>query len=56
MSSEYLEPPVTGHEGVDEALRKVAGLPDKPLAEHVQILREAHDALQSLLNSRADAS
>ncbi len=56
MSAELDEPPVTSHEGLDEALRQVAGLAELPLAEHPAVLRRAQDALQDFLNSAADAA
>ncbi|MCL2736707.1 MAG: hypothetical protein FWD75_08800 [Propionibacteriaceae bacterium] len=48
------EPPTTGDETVDEALRQVARLGDLPLEDHADVLRAAHDALDTLL--RRDAS
>jgi len=53
MTVEYEEPPTTGDPAADEALRRVARLADVPLAEHSQILREAQEALQTLLNTDA---
>lgn len=49
------EPPVTGNEAVDEALRKVAGLGDQPVTEHPAVLSQAQDALQKFLSSSTDA-
>ncbi|MCL2470538.1 MAG: hypothetical protein FWF25_02195 [Propionibacteriaceae bacterium] len=54
MNWERTEPPATGVDKVDEALKKVAGLPEVPLDQHPQMLREAQDALDELL--RTDAS
>ena len=45
------EPPVTGNQAVDEALRKVAGLTEANLDEHPAILKEAQNALQEFLNN-----
>jgi len=45
------EPPVTGNEIVDEALRKVAGLAEVDLDQHPAILKEAQNALQEYLNA-----
>ena len=56
MSSEQVEPPVTGDEGVDEALDAVARLADRPLEEHPEVLRQAQVALQQFLSSPVDAS
>ncbi|MCL2482977.1 MAG: hypothetical protein FWF43_06105 [Propionibacteriaceae bacterium] len=54
MSWERTEPEMTGVDKVDQALKKVAGLPEAPLDQHPQILRDAQDALDELL--RTDAS
>ncbi len=56
MSTDIDEPPVTGDEALDEALRQVARLGEVPLAEHPVVLRRAHDALQDFLNSGANAA
>jgi hypothetical protein len=50
------EPPLTGDGALDEALAKVAALGETPLVEHVDILKEAHQALVGFLNSHSDAS
>ena len=49
--SSLLEPPLTGDRHVDEALSKVAELSDLPVAEHVDVLKEAQRSLMELLNS-----
>ena len=54
--SSFDQPPVTGDEMVDEALRKVADLGEVDVGEHPQVFREAEGALQEFLRSGADAS
>ena len=50
------EPPVTGDESVDEALRAVARLADQPLEQCAPVLRQAQEKLQEFLSSSYDAS
>ncbi|MDR0285312.1 MAG: hypothetical protein LBI33_10560 [Propionibacteriaceae bacterium] len=56
MSAQFEEPPLTGDEAVDAALRRVAGLVGVPPAEHPPVLREAQEALQGLLNQGGRAA
>jgi len=44
-------PPSTGDERVDEAVSALAGLEDRPVAEHVGVFGEVHRLLQDTLAS-----
>lgn len=41
----------TGHAAVDAALRALDGLADVPVAAHVDIYEDLHDALSSALDT-----
>lgn len=47
--SEIVDPPVTGDQRVDVALARVAILSSDDVSDHVETLREAHEAVQTLL-------
>jgi hypothetical protein len=40
----------TGHPAVDEVLRSLERLDERPVDEHVQAFEEAHDALRRTLS------
>ncbi len=50
------DPPVTGDEAADQALRQVARLGELPVAEHPVHLRQAQEALQRLLDADRHAA
>ncbi|MDR0488839.1 MAG: hypothetical protein LBG99_05490 [Propionibacteriaceae bacterium] len=54
--SSIQEPPSTGDENVDAILRKVTTLAEAPLVDHLEVFREAQQALQGYLNSGHHAS
>jgi hypothetical protein len=41
----------TGHEGVDEALSALAGLSDRPVAEHPAVFEKVHRDLDAAMTS-----
>ncbi len=43
------QPPVTGREDIDAALRDVADLSDVPAGEHVERLTRAHEVVSNAL-------
>lgn len=45
------EPPVTGRDDLDDALRAVADLSGVPITEHVERLSRAHDIVSAALTS-----
>jgi len=54
--SEVPEAPMTGDEVVDEALREVARLAERPLEEAAPVLRRAQERLQEFLSSADNAA
>lgn len=46
----------TGHPVVDDVVASVAGLDDRPVAEHVEVFESAHDRLRSALADAGDDS
>ena len=51
MSSETVEPPVTGDERVDEALRGLSELAQLEVDEHAPRFDAVHEVLREVLNS-----
>jgi len=49
-------PTPTGNEIVDAVLETVAGLDERPLAEHAAVFEEAHTQLRRALDHQPDAS
>ncbi len=55
MSEDVIRQPVTtGHPVVDEVLASMAGLEDRPAAEHVAVFEAAHDRLRGALSEAGD--
>lgn len=52
MSEQFGEDPIerTGHPAVDEVLRSLQDLADKPVDEHVAVFENAHEQLRRALN------
>lgn len=46
----------TGHPVVDDVVASVAGLEDRPVAEHVEVFESAHDRLRAALADAGDDS
>ena len=44
------EPAQTGVDAVDEALRALTGLEERPVHEHPAVFDSVHEALRSVLN------
>lgn len=44
------EAPETGNPAVDEVLRSLRDLPDRPVDEHVGVFEQAHETLRRTLN------
>ena len=42
--------PTTGNRAVDEVLRTLEGLEDRPVEEHVAVFEAAHEALRAALS------
>lgn len=42
--------PETGHPAVDEVLRSLQQLEDRPVDEHVEVFERAHEQLRQALN------
>jgi len=49
-----VEPPVTGHDGVDEVLRSLNSLDGVPVDEHVAVFEQAHEQLRRTLSGAGD--
>lgn len=47
-------PQPTGHPAVDEVLASLAGLEERPVAEHVAVFEAAHDRLRAALAEAGD--
>jgi hypothetical protein len=47
-------PRPTGHPAVDEVLASLAGLEERPVAEHVAVFEAAHDRLRAALAEAGD--
>ena len=43
-------PASTGHPAVDEVLRSLDGLADRPVSEHVAVFEAAHEGLRGALS------
>jgi len=57
-TDEAPEAMTTGHASVDEVLRSLEGLEDRPVTEHVAVFEAAHEALRAALadaDGRTDA-
>jgi hypothetical protein len=48
------DPVPTGNHAVDEVLRTMQGLQDRPLEEHVALFEAAHEKLRAALAEAAD--
>ena len=46
----------TGHPAVDEVLRSLELLDDRPVEEHVAVFEQAHETLRRTLNDAGDAA
>jgi hypothetical protein len=46
----------TGHPVVDDVVASLAGLEDRPVAEHVEVFESAHDRLRGALADAGDDS
>jgi hypothetical protein len=44
----------SGHPAVDAVLASLEGLEERPVAEHVAIFEDAHDALRGALNDAGE--
>lgn len=49
-----VDPPVTGHDGVDEVLRSLNSLDGVPVDEHVAVFEQAHEQLRRTLSGAGD--
>jgi hypothetical protein len=48
------DPSLTGNHTVDEVLRSMQGLQDRPVEEHVAVFEAAHEKLRAALAEAAD--
>jgi hypothetical protein len=44
----------SGHPAVDAVLASIEGLEERPVAEHVAVFEDAHDALRRALNDAGE--
>lgn len=55
-STSDVEVAATGHPAVDEVLRSLESLGDRPVDEHVAVFEAAHDQLRRTLSGAGDES
>lgn len=56
MTEAQPEPVRTGVDSIDDAIRAVDALEERPIDEHVGVLETAHDQLRRALDAHSDPS